>query len=292
MSSYVLITAAHDEASFIERTCRSVLSQTVLPLRWIVVDDASTDATGAIVERYCDAHPERIELLRIERDPGRDFRNKVRAFQLGFERAQQLPFTYIGNLDADIELPSDYYARMLVHFRNAPGLGIAGGMVHSCIGGTYVAQNVARDSVAGAVQLFRRECFEAIGGYLPLRQGGVDAAAEIMARQLGWRVRTFADIVVREHRRTGTASARPLAARRREGARFYSLGYRWSFFVARCIRRSLESPPVLGSLSALYGYLASAARRDPRVLPPDALRFLRDEQRRKLLRLLVPGRQA
>ena len=69
MSSYVLITAAHDEASFIERTCRSVLSQTVLPLRWIVVDDASTDATGAIVERYCDAHPERIELLRIERDP-------------------------------------------------------------------------------------------------------------------------------------------------------------------------------------------------------------------------------
>ena len=292
MSGYVLITAAHDEEAFIARTCESVLSQTLPPLRWIVVDDASTDGTAAIVERFRAAHPERIELLRLQRPPGRDFRNKVRAFDAGLARARQLAFSHVGNLDADIELRPDYYARMLAHFRNDPGLGIAGGMVHSCIGGAYVAQNVAPDSVAGAVQLFRRECFDAIGGYLPLRQGGVDAAAEIMARQKGWRVRTFGDVPVLEHRRTGTATADPLSARRREGARLRSLGYRWSFFVARCVRRSLEKPPVIGSLVALYGYLASAARRDPVVLPDDAIAYLRDEQRRKLLRLIGLRRRA
>ena len=292
MSGYILVTAAHNEEAFIGRTCASVLAQTLPPLRWIVVDDASTDGTAAVVERYRAANPGRIELLRVQRAPGRDFRNKVRAFDIGMARARELPFTHVGNLDADIELPADYYAGMLARFRNDPDLGIAGGMVHSCIDGAYVPQNVARDSVAGAVQLFRRDCFDAVGGYLPLRQGGVDAAAEIMARHKGWRVRTFADIKVLEHRRTGTATADPLGARRREGARLHSLGYGLAFFIARCIRRSLEHPPVIGSLTALYGYLASAVRREPVVLPSDVLAYLRDEQRRKLMRVLGLGRGA
>jgi poly-beta-1,6-N-acetyl-D-glucosamine synthase len=291
MSGYVLITAAHNEGAFIARTCESVLAQTLRPLRWIVVDDASSDDTGAIVSRYRTAHPGRIELVRMERPPGRDFGNKIRAFEHGLARVVELPFAFVGNLDADIELPRDYYARMLAHFRNHPRLGIAGGMVHSSIDGQYVAQNVAPDSVAGAVQLFRRECFEEIGGYLPLRQGGVDAAAEIMARQKGWRVRTFADVAVREHRRTGTATGSPLSARRREGARLHALGYRWSFFLARCLRRSLEPPAVIGSLTALYGYIGSALRREPVVLPEDAIAYLRDEQRRKMLRTLGLGRR-
>ena len=291
MSGYVLITAAHNEAAFIARTCESVLAQTRPPLRWIVVDDASSDETGTIVDRYRAAHPGLIELVRMDRPPGRDFGNKVRAFDHGLARVGQSPFAFVGNLDADIELPPDYYAQMLTHFRNDSRLGIAGGMVHSSIDGAYVAQNVAPDSVAGAVQLFRRECFESVGGYLPLRHGGIDAAAEIMARQKGWRVRTFADIAVYEHRRTGTASSDPLSARRREGARLYSLGYRSTFFIARCIRRSLEPPAIIGSLTALYGYMASAARREPVVLPDDAIAYLRAEQRHKLLRTLGLGRR-
>lgn len=292
MSGYVLITAAHDEAAFIARTCESVLAQTVPPMRWIVVDDASTDGTAAIVERYRSACPGLITVLRIKRAPGRDFRNKVRAFDTGLALMRRLPFGFIGNLDADIELRPDYYATMLARFADDPGLGIAGGMVHSWIDDAYVAQNVATDSVAGAVQLFRRECFDAVRGYLPLPHGGIDTAAEIMARQRGWKVRTFADVRVLEHRRTGSAVVRPLAARRREGARMRSLGYRWSFFVARCVRRSLERPRVIGSLGALYGYASAALRNDPVVLPSDTIAFLRDEQRAKLLRLVRLGRNA
>lgn len=284
-SGFVLITAAHNEAAFIDRTCRSVLAQRLPPVRWIVVDDASSDETGSIVSRHRDAHPGLIELIRVDRPAGRDFGNKARAFALGLERAREIGFRFVGNVDADITLEDDYYQRMLQAFSADERLGIVGGMVASAIGGNYVRQEVALDSVAGAIQLFRAECFDAIGGYVPLPYGGLDAAAEIRARMLGWRVRTLPEVLVKEHRRTGSATAHPIRARLREGRRMYSLGYAPSFFAARCIRRAHEDPVIVGSLGALLGYTLAAVRREPRALPPEVIEYLRAEQRAKLARL-------
>lgn len=283
---FVLITAAHNEDPFIERTCESIVSQLVRPDKWIVVDDASTDQTSEIVAHYQAQYPGFVELLRISRPPGRDFRNKVRAFELGLAHARKFDYAFIGNLDADISFSKDYFSRLLTHFADDARLGIAGGTVCSSVGDRFISQNVASDSVAGAVQLFRRECFDEIGGYLALPQGGIDAAAEIMARKAGWGTRTFFDLPVYEHRRTGTATATPLSARRREGVRMYSLGYSPAFFFARCLRRSLEQPRVLGSVVALLGYFSAMVRRDPLLLPPDVVSYLRIEQRQKLLSLL------
>lgn len=279
---FVLITAAHNEAAQIDRTCCSMLAQRLRPARWIVVDDASTDDTSEIVARHRDAHPDLVELIRVERPPGRDFGNKARAFGVGLERARRIGFGFIGNLDADITLEADYYQTMLSAFGADSRLGIVGGMVASAINGRFVRQEVSLDSVAGAVQLFRAECFDAIGGYVPLRGGGLDAAAEIRARMLGWRVRTLPDVVVKEHRRTGSATAHPMKARWREGRRMYSLGYAPSFFAARCVRRLHEGPPIVGSLGALLGYTVAALKREPRALPPEVVDFLRAEQRAKL----------
>jgi glycosyltransferase involved in cell wall biosynthesis len=288
----VLITSAHNEAAFIDRTCRSILAQRLKPARWIIVDDASSDDTGSIVSRYRDAHPDLIELIRRDRPHGRDFTHKARAFALGLERARQIGFRFIGNVDADITLGEDYYQRMAQAFDADERLGIVGGMVASSIGGAYVRQEVALDSVAGAVQLFRAECFDAIGGYMPLPHGGLDAAAEIRARMLGWRVRTIPDIVVMEHRRTGSATAHPMKARLREGRRMYALGYAPGFFAARCIRRVHEAPAFIGSLGALLGYALAAVRREPRALPPDVVRYLRAEQRVKLTSLFRRARSS
>jgi poly-beta-1,6-N-acetyl-D-glucosamine synthase len=283
---FVIITAAHNEADFIARACESVIAQRIRPSRWVVVDDASQDDTASIVRRFQQAHPNLIELVRIDRPAGRDFRNKVHAFNAGMARVRGIDFEFIGNLDADISLDIDYYQQMIGAFDKEPKLGIVGGMVASCIDGVYVSQQVARDSVAGAVQLFRRECFDAIGGYLALPHGGLDAAAEIKARMSGWLVRTLPQFVVLEHRRTGSAAASPLKARAHEGRRLYSLGYSPAFFAARCIRRSMEQPRVLGSLTAMGAYALAAVRREPRALPEPVVEFLRAEQRSKLLALL------
>jgi poly-beta-1,6-N-acetyl-D-glucosamine synthase len=285
MPGYIIITPAHNEEALIGRAAESVVAQSVRPLKWVVVSDASTDRTIAVIETFASEHSF-IEVVDLKRDAGRNFGNKVRAFNAGLERVKELDFDFIGNLDADISFEPDYFANILKQFTAAPKLGLAGGMVHTTVNGRFVSQDVALDSVAGAVQLFRRKCFEQIGGYRPMPGGGIDTAAEIAARMHGWETRTFLEFPVREHRLTGTASVGPLTACIKFGKRMYSLGYSPLFFCLRCLYRIMQPPAVLGSGATFYGYVASAIRREPRAMPPEAVRFLRHEQRGKLKRLL------
>jgi glycosyltransferase involved in cell wall biosynthesis len=289
MSDYIIITPAHNEEAFIERTIESMISQIVRPSRWVVVNDASKDRTGEIVSQYVRRY-DFIKLVNVDRKDGRNFGNKVAAFNRGLESIQDCHYEYLGNLDADISFSADYFANLLARFDSDLRLGVGGGMVHTYVNGEFVSQNVSPDSVAGAVQLFRRACFEQIEGYTALPYGGIDAAAEIAARMMGWNVRTFAELPVSEHRRTGTAIAGPLEARLKEGRRFHSLGYGFFFYSLRCAYRSLERPKIIGSVLAILGYLWSWIRREPIALSPEVARYLKAEQRGKLLRLLRPTR--
>ncbi|MBE0540479.1 MAG: glycosyltransferase family 2 protein [Verrucomicrobia bacterium] len=285
MASFVIITPAHNEEAFIGLTAKSMVAQSIRPLKWVVVNDASTDGTREIVEGYANQHSF-IELVNVNRAEGRHFGNKVRAFNAGFERVKDLDYDLIGNLDADISLDSAYFANLLKRFAADSRLGLAGGMVHTSMNGQFVSQDVALDSVAGAVQLFRRECFAAIGGYRPMPGGGIDTAAEIAVRMYGWNTKTFPELPVREHRLTGTATASPLAASVKLGIRMHSLGYSPSFFLLRCLYRIMQPPAVVGSGALLYGYVTSAVRGQPWAISPEAVRFLRKEQHGKLKRLL------
>ncbi len=285
MSSFVIITPAHNEAPLIGKTIDSMINQTVRPSRWVIVNDGSTDETQKVIEEKVRGHAF-IQPLHLQRSGDRDFGRKVDAFMRGFELIKDIPYEYIGNLDADTSFEPNYFQTLLQKFDDDPVLGITGGIVHTKIGNGFVTQDGTLDSVAGAVQFFRRACFEQVGGYMRLPFGGIDAAAEIMARMKGWRVRKFPECRVLEHRRTGTAKARPLAAKIREGRRFHSLGYGGLFYLMRCIYRLPDQPVLIGSLLSLYGYLESILCRAPIVLPKDAQRYLRIEQRHKLMRTL------
>lgn len=269
----------------IGRTAESILAQTIRPLKWVVVNDASTDKTRQILEGYAREHSF-IELVNLERPAGRHFGNKVRAFNEGFARVKGLEYDFIGNLDADISFAPAYFANILQQFKIDPKLGLAGGMVHTTINGQFVSQEVALDSVAGAVHLYRRKCFEDIGGYIPMPNGGEDSASEISARMHGWKTRTFSEFPVQEHRFTGSATAHPLRSRIKEGLRMYSLGYSPMFFFVRCVYRFRERPFLIGSCAAYYGFLRAAFARCPKVVPPEFVQFLRNEQRSKLKRLI------
>jgi glycosyltransferase involved in cell wall biosynthesis len=285
MGNYVIITPAHNEESFFDKTIDSVVNQTILPLKWIVVNDGSNDRTGEIVER-CKARYNFVELINVERSGGRHFGNKVKAFRLGLDRVHSLAYDYIGNLDADICLEPRYYEGILSEFEKDPMLGVAGGIVYTNIHGTFATYDTTLDSVGGAVQLFRRTCFDDIGGYPLLESGGIDAAAEIMARMLGWKVRKFPRHKVFELRRTGSAQSWPLIARVQEGRKFYSLGYGFLFYFVRCLYRSKHPPFLIGSIAALCGFMISLMRRRPILLPTEVLSYLKSEQRQRLKRLL------
>jgi biofilm PGA synthesis N-glycosyltransferase PgaC len=288
---YVLITPAKNEEPFIEKTIMSVVKQTVRPAKWVIVDDGSMDRTAEIVSSYLPSH-EFIHLVRIRPCMTRDFGRKVAAFNAGLEALGDIPYRFIGNLDADISLPPDYYATILSEFEHEPHLGLAGGMIHLRIGKNFMSRHTASDSVSGGVQLFRRECFRDVGGYLPLPGGGEDAAAEVMARMHGWLVRKVPHRDAYEQRRTGTAQNGVLRARYKEGVRFHSLGYGTTFYLCRCVYRMGDRPFLIGSLLSLLGFLTAELRGYPVYLPALAVLYLRSEQRRKLrqmLRQLITG---
>ena len=156
---YVLATAAYNEERHIGHTLRSVAHQTLRPRRWVIVSDGSTDRTDEIVRSFANSHPF-IELLRVEKSEAHDFASKVHALRQGFDRVRDVEYDFIGVLDADLEFEPDYFARLLAHFADEPRLGVAGGNIVQVIDGAVVPRVKNLNSVAGAVQLFRRECFE------------------------------------------------------------------------------------------------------------------------------------
>ena len=278
---YVLVTPARNEESYIDGTIQSVLAQALLPEKWVIVSDGSTDRTDSIVEKYQLAHSF-IYFLRAQRDGGTNFGSKVKAFQAGYRELANQKYDLIGNLDADVTFSPEYFETMVSKFQEEPGLGIAGGIICELVDGKYSPQKISMNSVAGAVQLFRRECLEAIGGYIPIKSGGEDAAAEILGRMHGWKVRTFPEIQVMHHRRVMTGSRNILQTRFKQGFTQYLLGYHPLFQLARFIFRVPDKPFLIGSLFSLCGYAWGFMKRAERRLPVEAVKFLHSEQLKRL----------
>jgi len=276
-AAYVLITPAKNEQQFIGKTIESVLAQSAPPREWIIVSDGSTDNTDQIVQGYCRENPF-LRLVRVENGNGRHFAAKVAAFRCGLDAAVSNKYEFIGNLDADVSFAPDYFERVLLKFSQRRTLGVAGGLILENLGNVFVPQAIHRYSVAGAVQLFRRSCFEQIGGYTPVRAGGIDTAAEIKARMHGWEVETFPDLQVFHHRRIQTGSSNILATRFRQGVNHSRLGYHPLFQLLSSISRVKDRPYCIGSALVLAGYCWASFRYPDKVLPPHVVEFLRKEQ--------------
>jgi biofilm PGA synthesis N-glycosyltransferase PgaC len=280
--SYVLITPVRNEQEFIDRTIVAVADQTHRPERWVIVSDGSTDRTDDIVRRRAETLPF-IRFVRRESAGKRDFNSKVLAIREGAECMKDVDYDFIGNLDGDVSIAPEYFEQLLARFNEQPVLGLAGGLIYEDLGDSWRAQTLGTDrSVAGAVQMFRRACWEAIGGYPPLRYGGEDAAAEIMARQRGWHTRTFRDLRVQHHRRVGMEGQSALRAFYNMGWREAVIGYHPMFEMVRVLNRMRSAPVILGGLSHLGGYLSAKAWREPIGLPVDCVEFLRHEQMERL----------
>jgi biofilm PGA synthesis N-glycosyltransferase PgaC len=265
-----------------------MLAQTVRPLCWVIVNDGSTDRTGDIANRYA-TKVNFIRVVTIQREAVHAFSKKANAFNRGAEVLRGLDYDIIGNLDADISVEPNYFKNLICQFAHDDQLGITGGAVYTKIGDRFVTQDETLDSVAGAVQLFRKKCFQDVGGgYLPLPHGGIDAAAEIIAKMKGWKVKKSLENKAFEHRQTGTATASPVIACYRLGRRFHSLGYSALFFALRCIYRIGDEPLLVGSCAQMLGFIESIVKCRPVALPIEAVRFLRRQQREKLRKMLFP----
>ncbi len=294
--SYVLITPAKNEEKLIENTIRSVTSQTVLPAKWVIVSDGSTDRTEEIVSRYLAAQPW-MELLRMPEHEVRSFASKVHCFNAGHARIGRIPFDIIGNLDADITFDPDYFEFLLSRFEADSRLGVAG---TPFVEGTehYDYRFANLEHVSGACQLFRRECFTAVGGYTPVKEGGIDWIAVTTARMMGWTTRTFLEKNCFHHRKIGTSDSGPFRTIFRYGKKSYMLGGHPLWQLTRGLFQMKKKPYVVGGVLLISGYAWGFATRMKRPMSRELLQFYRREQMIRLKQILsryvrpkVPSRQ-
>jgi poly-beta-1,6-N-acetyl-D-glucosamine synthase len=284
LPKYVLITPARNEAQFIEGTLRSVVAQTAQPLKWVIVSDGSTDETDAIVGKYAVDHSW-IELVRMPPRAERHFAGKVHAFNAGRERIKNLEYDVIASLDGDISFDEDYFSFLLQKLAEDPTLGLVGTPFKEGSNPTYDYRFTSIEHVSGACQVFRRQCFDDVGGYVPVKGGCIDHIAVITARMKGWKTRTFIDKVCLHHREMGTAQQSVLRSRFKNGAKDYAIGNHPVWEVLRTAYQTTKRPYLVGGLAVLAGYAGAAMRRVERPVSSELVKFYRREQMGRLARL-------
>jgi len=197
-----------------------------------------------------------------------------------------LEYDLIGNVDADVSFPNDYFEFLLDKFLNDNSLGVAGthyteGDIHS-----FADSFINVHHVNGGIQLFRNKCFKEIGGYQPIKGGGIDWVAVTTARMKGWKTYSFSERTFHHYRPIGTAESNVLKASLHYGKKDYFLGGHplWQF--ARGLFQMKNKPYLIGGFCLWLGYFGSFIRRMKRPISDELVSFYRKEQMSRLKELL------
>ncbi len=286
---YVVITPVRDEVDHVRHTLASLSGQTCLPLRWVIVDDGSTDGTSQLLDDFAARHDWVCVVHRPDRGHRANGGGVVEAFYAGYERLSDLYWDFLVKLDADLSFAPDYFERCLARFDAEPQLGIGGGTVYGERDNETVVNSVGDPPfhVRGATKVYRRACWQQISPLI--RAPGWDTLDEVRANLQGWRTQTFADLAVMQHKPTGGADG-TWSNSFKNGRANYMTGYHPVFMLAKCMKRLRLQTRGLESIGLMAGYLSCYLKRTPVLADGDAVRYLRNQQlRRMLLRPSIYG---
>jgi poly-beta-1,6-N-acetyl-D-glucosamine synthase len=277
---YIAITPVRDEEAYIEKTIESVVSQTIVPLQWIIVDDGSTDSTGELIENVARQYSWISGIHRSDRGYRKAGGGVIDAFYEGYSAAQKEPWDYVVKLDGDLSFQPDYFWACFEEFKNNPHLGIGGGDIYNLVDGRLELEKQPRFHVRGATKIYRRGCWDAIGGLISAP--GWDTLDEVKANMLGWETYSFPQLKVSHHRYTGEADGTWKNAAK-NGLADYICGYHPLFMLAKCIKRISEKPYLVGSLGHMYGFVRGHLKGVPQVDDPLLIQYIRKQQLNRLL---------
>jgi biofilm PGA synthesis N-glycosyltransferase PgaC len=279
MKRYVIVTPVRDEAKYVAATIESVTAQTIRPVEWIIVNDGSTDRTGDIIDRYS----AEFSWIRVVHRSNRGFRKAgggvVEAFYDGFNALHSDDWEFIVKLDGDLTFSPEYFERCFERFSERPRLGIGGGEIYHDVEGDLKREANPKFHVRGATKIYRRPCWEAIGGLWVAP--GWDTIDEVKANMLGWETSSFEDLRLLHHRFTGSADGK-LRDRIKHGIACYVSGYHPLFVGASCVYRLFQKPYFIGSVAICYGYVKGFCTRTPQVNDARLIHYTRAQQLRRL----------
>ena len=280
MNPFVLVTPVKDEEKLIGQTIESAVAHSALPKEWVIVSDGSTDRTNDIIREWAKNHSW-IRLLALKPRPGRSFAAVVHNTEAGIRHLECKDYAFLGLLDSDVTFQPDYFEQLIRRFDAEPALGLAGGVVID-VGLPQDRFPRNRIDVPGAVQFFRRECFERIGGLIPIPEGGWDGMTCAMARMHGYETKLFTDLVVDHHKPRNISEGGVVRRKWQMGLRDYASGYHPLFEAVKCVSRLKNPPLVIGAVAWWTGYCSALLRRHPRILDASIVAYIRCEQMKRL----------
>jgi len=272
---YVVVSPVRDEEAYLRFTIESMLAQTIRPAEWVIVNDGSTDNTGPILDEYAAKHSWIRAVHRVNRGFRKAGGGVVEAFNDGYRTLSTQDWQFVVKMDGDLTFEPDYFERCLENFQCEPQLGIGGGVICYIENGSKRIEFCPEFHVRGATKIYRRQCWEAIGGFWPAP--GWDTMDEVKANMLGWGTRSFPDLHLHHHRYTGTADG-IWAGMVKNGRANYVCGYHPLFMLAKCFLRLPKRPYVIGSIGLLYGFLSGYLKQIPQVDDLKTIGFLRRQQ--------------
>ena len=273
--SYVAVTPVRNEASYIREALDSMLSQTIKPVEWVIVDDGSTDQTPEIIREYSARNPW-IKLIRLPGTERLRGGHIVGLFYRGLA-AVNSSFEYIVKLDGDLSFDPDFFEKALKRMYLNPALGITSGIRHIRVNGGLVEERSAERHTHGSCKIYRKRCLDDIGGLIPAM--GWDGVDEIKARMKGWTAEPVAGLRV-IHLRPEDKAAVTFRSGAERGRGSYFMGYHPVFLLVRAIKCAIKSP--LDGIGMLYGYLKAILTSGERIDDADFIKYLRSNQLKRL----------
>ncbi len=276
---YVVITPIRDEEAYIEKTIDSMVSQTIAPMQWIIVDDGSTDGTGGLIDNAANLYPWILSIHREDRGFRKAGGGVIEAFYAGYAALSCEDWDFVVKLDGDLSFEPDYFEKCFAIFRTDPKLGVGGGHIYNLIEGRLELEKQPRFHVRGATKIYRRTCWDAIGSLLAAP--GWDTLDEVKANMLGWTSYSFPELKLTHHRYTGGADGTWRDAVK-NGLSDYICGYHPLFMAIKCLKRLGGKPYLLGSLGHAYGFGKGYLKGVSQINDPALIKYLRAQQLKRL----------
>ena len=276
--NYYIVIPSHNEEAFIALTLQSLVTQTVLPTKIVVVNDNSTDATAAIVMEFTKNHPF-ISLINKTSDaihlPGSKV---IQAFQKGLETLDD-NYDFIVKADADLIFPSNYFETIIQHFQSDAKIGMVGGFAYIEQNGNWILENLTdKDHIRGAFKAYRKECFAQIGGLKPAM--GWDTVDELLCKFYNWKVVTDASLKVKHLKPTGANYNK--TARYKQGEAFYTLGYGFLITTIASAKLAMMKKKPLLFLDYIQGFWKAKSEKKPLLVTPEQARFIKNYRLQKM----------
>jgi glycosyltransferase involved in cell wall biosynthesis len=281
--NYYIVIPAHNEEKFIALTLQSLVSQTALPKKVVVVNDNSTDKTAQIVAAFAKEHPF-ITLVNSASEaihlPGSKV---IQAFHKGYATLDD-QYDIIVKLDADLILPNNYFETIITHFQSDSAVGMVGGFAYIEKNGEWILENLTdKDHIRGAFKAYRKKCFEQIGGLKPAM--GWDTVDELLCKFYNWKVVTDASLKVKHLKPTGANYNK--TARYKQGEAFYTLGYGFIITAIASAKLAMMKKKPLLFLDYMTGFWKAKMTKTPLLVTEEQAKFIRNYRWTKMKAKLI-----